>query len=365
MTTAAIDIGHAIEDQGAKCDPWAIREDDYPSSGSKMDRFTFLLRYAVLAPSVYNTQPWVFAVTDQGIRIFVNLSAWLKVADWDQRDMYLSIGCAIENLVIAADRFGFAATITYLPDSTNPTLVAFVKVNENTEENERTGNELFKAIPRRHTHHDRFDAGEVQQHVLNALQDCCTQDGVRSFFISDPEVLPRIAELLVLAEAKQFADPVYTTELLHWINQGNFGPSWLLKKLSRLAAKVLQNEGQLGPNHWTILKDAPVFGILAVKKDNPESRLCAGRAFERLFLTATSLGLSLEPMTNILQVPKCRMELAKLLPSPGLFPQMLFRLGNKAANHLYTSRRPIEESTVVSHPYKSQQHAVVRNLSHE
>ena len=43
-------------------DPWTLRESDYPARGSREEQLRFLLRYAILAPSNRNTQPWQFAV---------------------------------------------------------------------------------------------------------------------------------------------------------------------------------------------------------------------------------------------------------------------------------------------------------------
>ncbi len=74
--------------------PWQVDEDHFPSSASSADRLRFLLRYAVLAPSSHNTQPWKFRIIGNQIDVFIDEERWLKVADDDQRELHISVGCA-------------------------------------------------------------------------------------------------------------------------------------------------------------------------------------------------------------------------------------------------------------------------------
>lgn len=88
-------------------DVWSVAEADFPRDGDSGDQARFLVRYAILAPSTHNTLPWSFRIVGNGIDVFADRSRWLRVADPDQRELLLSVGCALENLVIAAEHFGF------------------------------------------------------------------------------------------------------------------------------------------------------------------------------------------------------------------------------------------------------------------
>jgi len=57
--------------------PWQIKEHDFPRDGDSAEKLKFLLRYAILAPSSHNTQPWKFSVGKDEIRIFVDKTRWL------------------------------------------------------------------------------------------------------------------------------------------------------------------------------------------------------------------------------------------------------------------------------------------------
>ena len=106
--------------------PWGIGAADFPEEGTPREQLTFLVRWAVLAPSSHNSQPWRFSIRDEEIWIFADKSKWLKVADADERELHISLGCALENLQIAAQYFGYAPTVTYFPDGTDPHCIAAI-----------------------------------------------------------------------------------------------------------------------------------------------------------------------------------------------------------------------------------------------
>src|SRR5512137_2483946 len=84
---------------------WNLSKSDFPNSSRPEEMLVHLLKYAILAPSSHNTQPWMFNVSDDKILVFADQSRWLSVADPDRREMYISLGAAIENLIISAEHF--------------------------------------------------------------------------------------------------------------------------------------------------------------------------------------------------------------------------------------------------------------------
>jgi nitroreductase len=49
--------------------PYEIDEERFPRTGSTQEEYAFLIRYAILAPSSHNTQPWKFEIRDDGIEV--------------------------------------------------------------------------------------------------------------------------------------------------------------------------------------------------------------------------------------------------------------------------------------------------------
>lgn len=127
-------------------DLWKINEDDFPKDGTESEKIKFLLGYAVLAPSTNNTQPWKFQVRDDELMASANLKRWLKVSDADKREIYISVGCALENFLIAARHFGFASTVSYFPQGYGSELVAILRLNSSGLPPGEEDELLFKMI---------------------------------------------------------------------------------------------------------------------------------------------------------------------------------------------------------------------------
>src|SRR5581483_2756767 len=142
-------------------DAWQVRESNFPRLRDEAQKLGFLLRYAVLAPSSHNTQPWKFAIGRNEIALFVNKDRWLRVADADQRELYTSLGCALENLLIAAENFGYRHQVTYFPEPSNLQLVAAVEFLAGGQPTPYRPPELFAAITCRHTNHKRYEARAI------------------------------------------------------------------------------------------------------------------------------------------------------------------------------------------------------------
>jgi hypothetical protein len=156
----------------------------------------------------------------------------------------------------------------------------------------------------------------------------------------------KVDELISRADALQFADESFRGELGYWIGQGIFGTPWLLSKLSQMAVSYLDIGKIRARKDADVLLSAPVLGMVCAEDDDRTSQVMAGRVLERIYLTATSLGISLQPMSQILEVPEVKAETRKLLPEPDWCPQQPFRLGYAEPEKLHTPRRPLEESLV-------------------
>ena len=88
----------------------------------------------MLAPSSHNTQPWKFRIESNRIDLFMDEERWLKVCDGDQRELHISLGCCLENLLVAADHFGLGHQVEYLPDSSEPLHAASVEFMDGAPE---------------------------------------------------------------------------------------------------------------------------------------------------------------------------------------------------------------------------------------
>lgn len=327
-----------------KTTPWRLDERDFPVRGTEREQLAFLLRYAVLAPSSHNTQPWRFRIAGSELLVSGDRDRWLKVADRDRRELFISLGCALENLLVAAEHFGFGTDVTYDPSGGRDLLAAVVRLVPGGPPSGLRGEDLFRAIGVRHTNHRTYAARALPPQVTARLRACCVPgEGVALFLTGDPEIKRRVHGLVVHADAVQFADPAWRKELGYWIGQGAFGAPWLVAKVSQLAVTHLDLGQKTARADSQALLSAPLVGVISSTRNDREAQVRAGQLFERICLTATHLGVALQPMSQIVQLADAKAALASLLPGDLGSPQQPFRLGYAEPEKEHTPRRRLEE----------------------
>jgi nitroreductase len=308
--------------------PWQVREADYPLSDSDGARARFLVNYALLAPSTRNTQPWRFTVSGNRIDVSADLSRWQRIADRDRRELEISVGCALENLVIAADHFGYHADVAYRPVDDRLALLARVWLSPAAPgvPRERPAG-LFNAIQSRHTGHGRFTLEPVRAPHHRRLTELSLEPGVRLWL--DDSVQTRTMFDAITGEATMMAyrDPAFRRELGAQIGEGLLGTPPILSALGQFAVTHFDVSRRIAQRESRLLASSPMLGLIATTSDDAIARVRAGQVFERLCLLATLLGLSVQPMSQALEAPSSRAQVAALIPGPPLFAQLAFRVG--------------------------------------
>lgn len=325
-------------------DLWQTAASDFPANGSANEQVKFLLRYALLAPSSHNTQPWLFKIKSENtIEIYADYSRWLKIADADKREMHVSIGCALENLLIAAARFGFETQPIYFPNGENEKLVAAVELKKSEKANDERRRNLFEFLTTRSTFHGVFLEREIPEGVLREIENCADESGINLYLTSDEKIRQKVDDLIARSDAMQFADPEFRKELSSWIAQGVFGNSWLMSQIGSLAVAYLNLGNSTAKTDAKVLRSAPVLGLIATAENDRVSQVKAGQIFERIYLAARKHNLGVRPVSQIVQIPEHKEELKKLLPNAGEFPQQPFLLGCAEFADAHTPRRSLEE----------------------
>jgi len=338
---------------------------DFPEDGDFEARAKFLLEYAIQAPSSHNSQPWRFAIGDGHIQLFADESRQLEVADPDGRELYLSVGCALENLVVAAERFGFAPSVEYehddggrrpgrehdeLPDDSaageetdgQTRLAATVTLEGEADTSGGGDAELFDAITERRTNHLPFEDRAVPDSSFERFEGCVMGAGVGLEFVTEPSTKAEIAALQTRADERQFDDPEYRAELGYWIGTGALGANWIAARIGQVAVRYLDLGEREGRKNSKLVTSAPAVVVITAEDDDRKSRLRVGRTFERMALTATTADLAVHPMSQILEVPELRSRLKEVVGIEDATPVHLFRVGFAESDSTRTPRRPVE-----------------------
>src|SRR5207302_8672610 len=112
-----------------------------------------LVRAAILAANPHDSQPWLFRVGASGIDLFADTALDIGAVDPDHREMYIGLGCALDNLLLAAGARGLAWRLALMPDRAHATHVARIDLTPGP----RATSELYEAIPHRHTNRGPYD----------------------------------------------------------------------------------------------------------------------------------------------------------------------------------------------------------------
>jgi nitroreductase len=326
---------------------WNVEEYDFPRHGMLGEKLKFLLNYAILAPSLHNTQPWKFAVHGNAIRVFADRTRHLQVADPNARELYISIGCALENLLTAATYFGLGANVTYFPDPKDEAWIATISFGETGITVSLNDQECFHSIPLRHTNRQIYVNKPLNDRDVHRLRGCLHKENITLQLTDNPVIKQAIDGLVISADITQFADPDYRDELNQWITQGEFGYRWLIARVGQLATTYLASHHKpTKPDADTVL-NAPVLALLSTNSDDRLAQVKTGQVFERIALNATALNIGIQPLSQILQVGELKPEVSKLFTEGAAFPQMAFRLGYTDVAQDATARKQVDSVTIV------------------
>jgi nitroreductase len=325
-------------------DVWEVSEQDFPNTAPIQTQLRFLLRYAILAPSTKNSQPWAFSVQGNRVHIIADLRRGQPIADPGRRELYISLGCALENLLVAAEHFGFRHGITYFPEQGHDELVATVLFAPGGVPSHARAGATLSAILRRHNDNSVFRTAPVPEQLRLRLMACCVEPDLRLHLTDDRQFRRWIDALTLEADRVEFADPAFRKELGYWVGQGVFGAPPLRARLQGMAVSRIDLGKPVAQQDHAIIESAALLGLVCAMGDSHLEHVRAGQVFERLWLTATAMGVSLHPMSQTMRRPELRSAVTELLPSPGWIPQHLFRVGYSAREDEYhTPRRPVED----------------------
>ena len=308
-------------------DAWEIREQDFPAAASIELQLRFLLRYAILAPSTRNTQPWRFAVEADSVRLFADTERGQPVSDPNERELYISLGCALENLLVVAEHFGFRHEVTYFPEPGNAELAASVAFAPGGTPSPARAGITVDTIVQRHNDNGVYRSVALPEEVLRRLEACRTEPELR-LDLTDDRLFRRWVEQFTLeADRLEFADPTFREELGYWIGQEVFGMPKVLSRVGSLAVSRLDLGAPVAKQDQKIVESAALLGLLSATSDTHLAHVRTGQLFERLWLAATAMGVSVHPMSQTMRHPELRAAMAELIPAPGWMPQHLFRVG--------------------------------------
>ena len=303
----------------------------------KMQTFVEFVRYATMAPSGHNTQPWKFSVGEDCIRIFPDFTRALPVVDPTNRELYISLGCALENLVIAAKHAGYDPEVKYFQASEpDECLLVTLKYSNVTGDNN-----LFQAISGRHTNRREYNKQPIPASDLKKIESVPMEEGVTALMITDPIAIDQIIRLVREGNRIQMNDGAFMDEITSWIRFSDSeealhldgltsramgrspAPGWLGRLFMRIFVGA---KNQSKTDEMNIRSSSALMLVISVKNDK-KSWIDVGRSFERIALTLTTLEIENAHLNQPCEVPELKTQLQQHLAPGSVHPQLLLRIG--------------------------------------
>lgn len=302
-----------------------------PAPAVPLDVLRELVRQATLAASSHNTQPWKFSVTSTGVRIAPDYSRRCAVVDPDDHHLFISLGCAAENLCIAAEASGWHADVTVRDTVIDAALQPATPLRS----------PLAQAIADRQCTRGLYDSGSLGADERRALDDAAHGPGVHAIMLAERRAMEQVLEFVTRGNAAQLSDAAFVAELQKWVRfnareaasradglfSGSMGnpsiPAWLGKRVFRYVATAKAENDKVAAQ----IRSSAGIAVFVSDADEPASWVEVGRRYERFALQATALGIRNAFINQAVEVAGLRSEFAAWLGTGNRRPDLVVRYG--------------------------------------
>jgi hypothetical protein len=308
-----------------------------------------LVRCATLAANGHNTQPWKFVLTPDTISIRPDLSRRTPVVDPDEHHLWVSLGCATENLVVGAAALGKHADVAFGPQEVHVTLDNAAPVRS----------ALVNAIFQRQCTRSEYDGQPMPNDVLRELAQAGDRGGVRLLLLTERAKVEGVLDYVTQGNSAQIRNPAFVNELKRWVRfneadalgtgDGLFSrltgnptlPHWL----GNLLFSTVLSEKSENDKYAKQLRSSAGVAVFVGERADPTNWFEVGRAYERFALAATALGVRNAFVNQPVEVPAVRAQFAQWLGLGSRRPDLVVRFGH-GPQLPYSLRRPVADVIV-------------------
>ena len=283
-----------------------------------------LVAAAVLAANPHDTQPWLFRISEDAIEVLADLSRNLGAMDAFAREMHLGLGCAIENMLVAAGPNGYDAEVAAVEGSLanfterrSPVAAASVHLKKRAPS---APDDFYGAIALRHTNRYAYERSKaVPANWREFVRRTGDDQDARVILFDDGEDRRAFDAAVVDATQAIIDDKTMIADSDHWFRSSRAeieahrdGPTLDAAGLSFFAltyARLFSVSPETSHAAWlnqtrdVQLASAPLTGLIAVSdRYDRRATLAAGRVWQRLHLSATVRGFAMQPVNQPIEM---------------------------------------------------------------
>lgn len=277
-----------------------------------------IIEESVYAPSGDNSQPWRFLVQENLIKIFSVPERDNPLYNFNQNGSLVAIGALIENLVISSSALGYNVDVELSKEDMRETPVALLSLVKSDKQEDQ----LYSWIRRRTTNRKAYGSKKLTSAEKESLSHLSDLESINIHLIEERESINKIAEAVsvnekVVLENKElhnyfFAHVRWTEEEERRERSGLYVETLELSKFQKFGFKLFSHwfamkffnrlsfADMVAKDNARIYASSSAFGVISMPSRSPQEFIIAGRVMQRLWLKATELGLSLQPVTGVL-----------------------------------------------------------------
>jgi nitroreductase len=306
------------------------------------------------APSIHNTQPWRWHAHADALDLYADRTRQLSVSDPVGRLLAVSCGAALHHAVVSLAAQGWATKVDLLPDGDVDHLARIAVAGRVPVSADAV--RLAQTIELRHTDRRPVADTPVAAEALEAIGAAATGQGVHVHILRPGQVL-ELAAVAGHAQAAEGFDESWREEMAYWAGAGTPPgagvPPEVVPRDAPQTTVPARDFGKPGTLPVDTGHDrAAVYAILYGAEDELADWLRAGEALSSAWLTAVEHGVSVVPLSAVIEVDATRHELRRLLAGVG-YPYLAMRLGvpdPDRAGPPHTPRLPAGQTITVDTP---------------
>lgn len=298
------------------------------------------VRFGTLAANSHNTQPWKFRLGDDTIDVLPDFARRTPIVDPDDHHLYVTLGCAAQNIVTAANASNRSPALSLTTDGGQGTAIRVALGTGQSSEAD-----LCRAIRFRQSTKSEYDGQALPGSEVRQLEKAAAMPGVEVLVITDRPRLEQALEFIQRGNSAQMDSPDFVRELKQWIR---YNPAAALTTGDGLLGKCSGNPSApnwLGPTIFNLafkknvenkkyarqLRSSAGLAVFVADREAIEGWIQVGRSFERFALQATVLGIRHAHLNMPIEVPEVRPAFANWLGIPGRRPDLVVRFGKAPA----------------------------------
>lgn len=304
---------------------------------------------ACRAPSVHNSQPWLWVSEGAGLRLFVDPFRWVCNADLSGREAILSCGVVLDHLRVAMLATGWKAHITRFPNPNDLDHLASIEFRP-LESVTDVARQRAEAILQRRTDRLPLELPTYWASFEPVLRSNI-EESVAALDVLPDQARPRLAQASQLTESLRRDDALYHAELQWWTSPfalyAGIPPDRLASALERQRVDVARDfpAHDLGDRRADVAVDWSKILVLSTDADTRADVLGCGEALSTVLLECTMAGMATCTLTHLIELDDSR-DIVRTLIGGRRKPQVLIRAGIAPPVERLpaaTPRRPLDE----------------------